>query len=162
MSLGQAWDTPETRTAAPAGPPNLHRRGVSTHPQNCKERQIHFTVVRNLLNPLNLGGYFLWEFNTRLCFDMQPPCLWVRGEYIPLRGIPATADAAEPELGYNRPLPVPEPRLTKEKGTHWVDGDLNANKDTNLLAISLPPIPELPRLELPTDFPEISDPQTPS
>ncbi len=33
----------------------------------------HVTMVRNLSHPLNLGWYFLREFNTWLCFDMQPP-----------------------------------------------------------------------------------------
>ena len=58
------------------------------------------TVVRNLSHPLNLGGYFLKEFGTRLCFDMQPPCLLVRGEFIPLRGVPIDRETAERELSY--------------------------------------------------------------
>ncbi len=29
---------------------------------------LHLHHVRNLSHPLNLGGYFLREFNTRLCF----------------------------------------------------------------------------------------------
>ena len=33
----------------------------------------HVTVVCNLSHPLNLGGYFLHEFRTRLCFAMQTP-----------------------------------------------------------------------------------------
>jgi hypothetical protein len=71
----------------------------------------HVTVVRNLSHPLNLGGYFLREFNTRLCFYMQPPCLWIRGEYIPLQGVPATIEEAEMEMGYDGPLlgPIPDP-----------------------------------------------------
>jgi hypothetical protein len=41
----------------------------------------HVTVIRNLSHPLNLGGYFLREFNTRLCFDMQPaPALQAMAE----------------------------------------------------------------------------------
>ena len=40
----------------------------------------HITVVRNLSHPLNLGGYFLREFGTRLCFYIQVPSLWVRGK----------------------------------------------------------------------------------
>ncbi len=61
----------------------------------------HVTVIRNLSHHLNLGGYFLREFNTQLCFDMQPPCLWIGGEYISLRGVPATPEAAELEMGYD-------------------------------------------------------------
>ncbi len=111
-------------------------------------------------HPVNLGGYFLREFNTQLCFDMQPPCLWIRGEYIPLGGVLATAEAAEQEIGYNVPLPGPIPELprTIENGTHWVDPNLNANKGPNLLAMSVPPVPDSSLLDLLTEFPEISDP----
>ena len=45
-----------------------------------------------------------------------------------------------------------------EKGTHWVDAALNAHKGTNLLAMALPPVPEVPPPELPTTFPEIACP----
>ena len=55
----------------------------------------HMTVVRNLSHPLNLGGYFLNEFRTRLCFAMQTPCLWVHGEFIPLRGVPVSCEASK-------------------------------------------------------------------
>ena len=71
----------------------------------------HTTVVRNLSHSLNLGGYFLREFGTWLCFDMRTPSLWVRGEFIPLRGVPATRDNAEQELSYKGPLPGPLPEL---------------------------------------------------
>ena len=67
----------------------------------------HVTVVRNLSHPLNLGGYFLREFGTRLCFDMQTPCLLVCGEFIPLRGIPVDRETVERELSYEGPLPGP-------------------------------------------------------
>ncbi len=120
----------------------------------------HVTVVKNLSHPVNLSGYFLREFNTQLCFDMQPPCLWIQGEYIPLGGVLATAEAVEEEIGYNVPLPGPIPELpqTIENGTHWVDPNLNANKGPNLLAMSVPPVPDSSLLDLLTEFPEISDP----
>lgn len=86
------------------------------------------TVVRNLSHPLNLGGYFLREFGTKLCFDMSVPALSVHGEFIPLRGIPITRADAERELSYEGPLPgpLPEPPRVIEKGTSWVDTALNA------------------------------------
>ena len=123
----------------------------------------HVTVVRNLSHPLNLGGYFLKEFGTRLCFDMQPPCLWARGEFIPLRGVPIDRETAERELSYEGPLPGPLPEQPRvvEKGTHWVDAELNAHKGANLLAMGLPPVPKVPRESLPTTFPEIASPPEP-
>ena len=66
------------------------------------------TVVRNLPRPLSLGGVFLCEFGTRLCFDMQTPCLWVRGEFIPLHGAPVDRETAKRELSYEGP-PEAEP-----------------------------------------------------
>jgi transposase InsO family protein/dUTPase len=120
----------------------------------------HVTVCRNLSHPLNLGGYFLREFNTRLCFDMSPPCLWIRGEYIPLRGVPGSIEEAEEEMGYDGPLPgpIPEPPRAIENGTHWADDALNARKETNLLAMDVPPAPAAPPPEPPDEFPEISEP----
>lgn len=114
----------------------------------------HVTVCRNLSHPLNLGGYFLREFNTRLCFDMSPPCLWIRGEYIPLRGVPGSMKEAEIEMGYDGPLPgpIPDPPRAIENGTHWVDDDLNARKGTNLLAMDVPPAPAAPPPEPPPSF----------
>jgi hypothetical protein len=85
---------------------------------------------------------------------MQPPCLWIRGEYIPLRGVPATPEATELKMGYE---PKDPPRTIKN-GTHWVDNNLNAWKGTNLLAMSVPPAPDLPPPEPPLEFPKILDP----
>ena len=64
---------------------------------------------------------------------MQTPCLWVRGEFIPLRSVPVDRKTAERELSYEGPLPgpLPEPLQVVEKGTHWVDTALNAHKGTN-------------------------------
>ena len=39
-----------------------------------------------------------------------------------------------------------------------MDAALNAHKGTNLLAMALPPVPEVPPPELPTMFPEIACP----
>ena len=39
-----------------------------------------------------------------------------------------------------------------------MDAALNAHKGTNLLAMALPPVPEVPPPELPTTFPEIACP----
>ncbi len=63
-------------------------------------------------------------------------------------------------MGYDGPLPgpVPDPPRAIENGTHWVDDDLNARKGTNLLAMSIPPVPDVPPPEPPSEFPEISDP----
>ncbi len=115
------------------------------------------TVVRNLSHPLNLGGYFLREFNTRLCFDMQPPCLWIRGSIShceasqpPLRPLRSRWDM----MGHSWALC----RIPHENGTHWVNDNLNARKGTNLLAMSIPPAPDLPPPEPPLEFPEISEP----
>ena len=84
----------------------------------------------------------------------------MRGEFIPLRGIPVNSETAQRELSYEWPLPGPLPELPRvvEKGTHWVDAALNAHKGTNLLAMDLPPVPEVTLPELPTMFPEIACP----
>jgi hypothetical protein len=73
---------------------------------------------------------------------------------------PATPEAAEIKMGYDGPLPgpVPDPPRTIENGTHWVDDNLNALKGTNLLAMSIPPAPDLSPTEPPLEFPEILDP----
>jgi hypothetical protein len=45
------------------------------------------TVVRNHLHPLILGRFFMLEFGTCLCSNMQAPCLAVRGKFIPLHSV---------------------------------------------------------------------------
>ena len=63
-------------------------------------------MVRNLPRPLSLGGVFLCEF------DMQTPCLWVRGEFIPLHGVPVDRETAKGELSYEGP-PEAEPVMLR-------------------------------------------------
>jgi hypothetical protein len=66
------------------------------------------TVVRNLSHPLNLGRFFMLEFGTRLCSNMQAPCLAVRGEFIPLHSvIPNESWVAMDQLNLTRPLSLP-------------------------------------------------------
>ena len=118
----------------------------------------HIMVVRNLSHLLNLGGYFLREFDTRVCFDMQQPCIWIRGEFVPLRGVPATRAKAEKEQGYEGPLPgpLPEPPHVIEKGTNCVETALNDHQEANLLAMSLPPDHGPPSQGLPSAYSEIA------
>ncbi len=84
----------------------------------------------------------------------------MRGEFIPLWGLPFTKADAERELSYNGPLPgpLPEPPCAIENGTNWVETALNPNQEANLLAMTLPPMPESPGPGLPTAFPELTSP----
>ncbi len=48
------------------------------------------------------------EFGTRLCSNMQAPCLAVRGEFIPLHSvIPNESWVAMDQLNLTRPLSLP-------------------------------------------------------
>ncbi len=76
---------------------------------------------------------------------MQQPAIWIRVEFIPLRGVPTTMEEQK-SLKYDRPLPepVPEPPRTIEKGTNWVEEALNAHQKTNILAMTSHREPILP------------------